>query len=407
VQDLAIDRYERELAPGIRSYRIKLDESEPSLLSPLEELFANTPELSIDRVPAVITVTGATDLLTVPVGETETKSPVDKFFGYLQWTREGLRKFPYPIVIWIPSIMLKKISIAAPDFWSWRNGVFRFVDPQSTVTGFLGGEASPLLTNKEIPELILPKVRDVLPLDELLERLDRVESDNSKSPSLANLYDRIGRAYVSQILSNKPDKLEMETRLAIDYFQKAIEIKTQFNLKVDRANTLMRLGELYREIGNYNSAIEALERSLLVFREVGDSMSQASALVAMGDVYQKDANSENIERAIEAYSLSLEIYDREDFPEEWARVKNNLAAAYMQRITGDKAENIELAIRTYHESLEVYTRQEFPDRYAKIQNNLAIAYRQRIRGDREENMKRAEAASRLSGESTIEIADDE
>jgi tetratricopeptide (TPR) repeat protein len=221
--------------------------------------------------------------------------------------------------------------------------------------------------------------------------LRRTEEIAPQSPTPMN-DDRLGQAYASRIMSKKCDDLERETIVAIDYFKKAIEIQTKLNLETDRANTLVRMGELYRDIGNYKSAIEVTKRALLTFRKVADRLSEASALVAMGDIYQKYHIEEHIERAIEAYYKSLELYTREEFPEEWGRVQNNLAAAFSQRIAGDKAENIERAIEAYYKSLELYTREEFPEQYAEIQNNLAIAYRQRIRGDRAENRKRADEA---------------
>ncbi|MEZ2322276.1 MAG: CHAT domain-containing protein, partial [Microcoleus sp.] len=101
---------------------------------------------------------------------------------------------------------------------------------------------------------------------------------------------------------------------------------------------------------------------------------------------------ENLELAIAAYLASLEIYTREAFPENWANSQNNLGFVYSDRIRGEKAENLELAIAAYLASLEIYTREAFPFEWARSQNNLGNAYSDRIRGEKAENLERAIAA---------------
>jgi hypothetical protein len=48
--------------------------------------------------------------------------------------------------------------------------------------------------------------------------------------------------------------------------------------------------------------------------------------------------------AIIGYELALTILTRADFPRNWALTQNNLAGAYMAKITGNRAENIDEAI---------------------------------------------------------------
>ncbi|WP_353852221.1 MULTISPECIES: CHAT domain-containing protein [unclassified Microcystis] len=69
---------------------------------------------------------------------------------------------------------------------------------------------------------------------------------------------------------------------------------------------------------------------------------------------------ENLELAIVAYNLSLEVYTRDSFPYEWATTQNNLGTAYSDRIRGERADNLEMAIAAYNLSLEVRTPTAFP-----------------------------------------------
>ena len=102
--------------------------------------------------------------------------------------------------------------------------------------------------------------------------------------------------------------------------------------------------------------------------------------------------AENIELAIASYTAALTVYTRDAFPESWAATQNNLAAAYTYRIRGEKAENIEVAIASCTAALTVYTRDAFPGYWAQTQNNLGEAYSNRIRGEKAENIERAIAS---------------
>ncbi|WP_315789668.1 hypothetical protein [Fischerella sp. JS2] len=50
--------------------------------------------------------------------------------------------------------------------------------------------------------------------------------------------------------------------------------------------------------------------------------------------------SENIEQAIYHYQQALQICTHDHFPERWADIQHNLAAAYLIRIQGNSPENI-------------------------------------------------------------------
>jgi hypothetical protein len=65
------------------------------------------------------------------------------------------------------------------------------------------------------------------------------------------------------------------------------------------------------------------------------------------------SRANNLEIAITGYQNVLEVYTRQAFPYEWATTQINLGNAYSQRIRGGKADNLELAIVAYNLSLEV------------------------------------------------------
>ena len=103
--------------------------------------------------------------------------------------------------------------------------------------------------------------------------------------------------------------------------------------------------------------------------------------------------SDNIEQAIEICQLALQVFRYDSFPQQWAVTQNNLANAYyQQRIYGNYADNLEQAIVAYRKILIVYTSEDFPQQWAVTQNNLANAYCERIHGEHADNLEQAISA---------------
>ncbi|MEG5001520.1 CHAT domain-containing protein, partial [Microcoleus sp. B4-D4] len=106
--------------------------------------------------------------------------------------------------------------------------------------------------------------------------------------------------------------------------------------------------------------------------------------------------AENLEMAISVYQKVLLVRTLEVFPQDWAETQNNLAAAYINRIRGEKAENLEMAIAGFQAALSVRTCEAFPQQWARTQSNLAGAYHNRIRGEKADNLEMAIATSQAA-----------
>ncbi len=122
-RDELIARLQAELQPDIRCYRISLIRGEPSLKMTILQK-TQTDDYLRQGGRSVVMVTGAEQLDSVQSGEE--KSEQDIFFGYLQWTREALPQFEFPIVLWVTTELSTQIGQKAPDFWGWCKGAFRF-----------------------------------------------------------------------------------------------------------------------------------------------------------------------------------------------------------------------------------------------------------------------------------------
>ncbi|GAP97383.1 tetratricopeptide repeat protein [Leptolyngbya sp. NIES-2104] len=349
-----IDRYESEAKQAkIRPFRIVL-ETEPSLRSGLASL-----ELG-EGYPAVVTVTGTEWLLRVTMREAEEQSDLDKFFGYLQWTREGLREFCYPIVLWVTHRILREMSKRAPDFWSWRKAVLRFAseEEEPTIALWQGEPRSPSIQERS-DDKFLP------PLEELLSEIQQLEAVSAESANLAMLYDQLGQVYAARIANGAARDLAQERQQAIAAFQSSVNQHQKLNNQVDLIGVLLRLGNFLSGQSQYEAAISAYQQSLEIAREIGDRGGEAASLGNLGVAYQSLGQ---YQRAIDFHQQSLEIKREIGDRGGEAASLGNLGIAY------DSLGQHQRAVEFHQQHYEIA--REIGDRGGEAASlgNLGIAY---------------------------------
>jgi len=314
-----IDRYSKELEPVIPCYRIDLDQKEPSLRAAIASLVSRKPEL-LQSKNAVITTTGVEKLHSIEWQQE--KSELDKFFGYLQWTREGLREFPYSIVLWVTSTVEVNLRKKSPDFWSWRKGVFRFISPPSN---FLPcQEILPIL--QSFDEITIDKDIPLISREDLLELIEQIEvNKGKKEPRLASLYASLAKIYNNRLLNLPLSDYRQELLLAIEYYQKAIDLQKELNLELDLVASLDSLAGIYYFLGEYQKAIEFYQQSLAIFQKIGDRWGEADSYNNLGNAYRFRGE---YQKAIEFYQQSLAIFQEIDDIRGVAYCYNNLGNIY-------------------------------------------------------------------------------
>ncbi|MDJ0562595.1 MAG: tetratricopeptide repeat protein, partial [Microcystis sp. M49629_WE12] len=315
-----IDRYSKELEPVIPCYRIDLDQKEPSLRAAIASLVSRKPEL-LQSKNAVITTTGVEKLHSIEWQQE--KSELDKFFGYLQWTREGLREYPYSIVLWVTSTVEVNLRKKSPDFWSWRKGVFRFISPPSN---FLPcQEILPIL--QSFDEITIDKDIPLISKEDLLELIEQIEvNKGKKEPRLASLYASLAKIYNLRLLYRSPlVDYRQEQQLAIEYYQKAIDLQKELNLELDLVASLDSLAGIYYSLGEDQKAIEFYQQSLAIFQKIGDRWGEADSYNNLGNAYHSLGE---YQKAIEFYQQSLAIFQEIDDIRGVAYCYNNLGNIY-------------------------------------------------------------------------------
>ncbi|MCU0565244.1 MAG: tetratricopeptide repeat protein [Oculatellaceae cyanobacterium Prado106] len=345
-RDQIIQRYETALSPPFFPVRLVLDHQEPSLRAAIDQWLTAHSGIQTEPRPLMLTLTGSEALMWLNLESEDEPTPLDKFYGYLQWTREGLREFPYPIVLWVTHRILKQLSRRSPDFWSWRRGVYRFMTEESQVMPQipLPKDSFPTIDSQTIDSEAPDSLN--LPLADLLGLIAKTEAkSNIPTAALAALYDQLGQAYARRVNNGEATDLHWEKTQAIASFRRAIELQAQFNLASERMNSLRRLGAFYRSQSNYPSALEYYQQSLEVARAIGDVHGEGTTLMNLGVVY-KDQGKWN--EAIAIYEQSLQIYRAIGDVHGEGQTLNNLGTVYQAQ--GKWTE----AIAAYEQSLQIY-----------------------------------------------------
>ena len=357
-RDRLIADYEAQLEPDIRRYRVELARGEPSLRSAIANLVEQEAYLQ-QRGKAVITVTGVEKLrFFKQFGESRSEQQV--FFGYLQWTREAMREFPFSIVLWVTRQIEILISNESPDFWSWRKGVFRF-DTKKTAavpkTEFEPFRSLVEEDDREPPSLI--------PLEDLQDLIARTEQKKGlQDPSLASLYASMGKIYYRRIESGECENFQQEYELAIDYFKKAIALQKELNMELKLSSSLSYLAALYQSQGRYSEAeplyLQALEIDRRSLPE--DHPSLAIHLNNLAELYRSQGRYSEAEPL---FLQALEI-DRRSLPEDHPSLAshlNNLAGLYCDQGRYSEAEPL------YLQALEI-DRRSLPEDHAGLATHL-------------------------------------
>jgi tetratricopeptide (TPR) repeat protein len=318
-----IGRYEAELGPEIRAYRLLLPRQDASLRRLLYQLVDSEPYLQ-DGGRAVLTATGADRLLPLRLGED--RSAQEEFFGYLQWTREGFRDFPYPIILWVTNQIFKELIQKAPDFWSWCKDVFRFrgsdrppmarvVNIGSHIGDLMGSPSAQIIqlgdlmgshsvqTRKfHMDKLRLHGFEESTPVNYLVKLTDAKEKSDPTGLVLIDLHAQLGRAY-RQVAKNA-----QQLELAVEAFQKSRDrhekILGKHNLGY--AERLDDLADTQRLLKSYTEAGELYQQSLTIRQElVGpdhpDIATSLSNLAALYGETQRYTEAEGL------YQRSLAI----------------------------------------------------------------------------------------------------
>ena len=114
LRERLVEEVKRRL-PRMQIQEIQLDrESRAGVVAQLEDRLA-------DPHPAALFIHGLEGMFDLSLKQ----SPK---MDILNLNRDFFAKrFPWPVVFWVPEFAMREFSRQAPDFWSWLSGTYHFV----------------------------------------------------------------------------------------------------------------------------------------------------------------------------------------------------------------------------------------------------------------------------------------
>lgn len=282
-----------------------------------------------------------------------------------------------PVVLWLPEYVLRLIAQHAPDFWSWRSGVYDF-EPEAEISVPLYRRAM------DEPYLVmtsLDRADKEQRLHLLMGLLDDYEGD---APALARVRSSV--LFKIAELHRELGNYDVAER----YYQQCLEIERKLKDRHGVATAQNRLAFLYRLRGDYNQAERLYQQSLATFLELSDRQAIAVTQAQLADIYQLRGDYEQAERLYQqSLATLLELGDQRAV----AVTQGQLADLYVKRGDYDQAEQL------YQQSLA--TSLELGDRREVAVNQHSLADLYRLRGDYEQ----AERLYRQSLMTAFELGD--
>ena len=184
-----------------------------------------------------------------------------------------------------------------------------------------------------------------------MKSLIEVEDKEASPHGWASSQGILGNAYRNRVKGDKKENME----LAIAAYQAAMSVYTEKSFPNEWAGVQNNLGLAHLE-----------KVWQCKFASMGFSPLQ-KALIA-----QAENTDKNLEEAANAFQNALRVF-KDTNSEGWARVQLNLGLVYLESFSGNKINNLTLAVNSFESALRVFTREDYPQIWAMIHNDLGIA----------------------------------
>ena len=182
-----------------------------------------------------------------------------------------------------------------------------------------------------------------------------IKNAGENHPSKARAYVNIGNLYA--------DVGDYDSSLF--FYEKSIIAFENIKDKTSKANVLNNIGTIYSDLGDFDKAIAYYTRSQKTSESINNKSGAAAAIGNIGIIYYYQSN---IERALEYIEESVKIYKEINQLDKVANSLNNLAAMYSQIDKMDKA------IECFKESSLIYEKLNHKSGMALMAQNTANMY---------------------------------
>ncbi|MCJ7728981.1 MAG: tetratricopeptide repeat protein, partial [Sedimentisphaerales bacterium] len=232
--------------------------------------------------------------------------------------------------------------------------------------------------------------------------IERVESGATVNINVIDYQDGVSQSAKSEVRAlfqkARTHYANRELQEAIEDFARCLDLEKDSK---KRGAINVQIGNCFYEQQMYLKSAEFYAAGLRESRKAKDLQGEASNLVGIANTYMDrpassgEARGDNIRKAVEHYTDALKVFNKDEYPVDYATTQNNLGNAYMNLPSAtpeEHAKNVRSAIDCYHRALEIYKKDEYPVQYATTQNNLGNTYTNLPSVTAEERAKNVRAA---------------
>lgn len=205
--------------------------------------------------------------------------------------------------------------------------------------------------------------------------LNAVETDNATPEEKAEMLMEIAMGLQQKPKDAKQivDAISLYDRALGICPESAILLRARINARQATAFQALPSGtnqDLYKAQDKFTEALKT-------FGELELKEETAETELNLGLVSQALAHSGGgrLQDAISHYHNALRVFNKDDYPQDYAILHNNLAIAYLSIPMSDERGKMReaLAVQSFEEVLKVINIIDHPSEYAMIQNNLGNA----------------------------------
>lgn len=184
----------------------------------------------------------------------------------------------------------------------------------------------------------------------------------------AGFNNDLGNAYLQRLDGNFDNNLDA----AVAFYHQALEVLNPNDYLKKWAITNNNLACVYlkRKLDDSERNLHiAIDYCQVVLAKINQEfpIEWGDAHCYLGEAY---LNSKNPEIAMTHYQNALQVFTKEDYPDDWARITFDMAYSYTKRKNIDRNINLEMAIKLYQDSLQIYTYEKYPSKWAKVNSYL-------------------------------------
>jgi len=192
--------------------------------------------------------------------------------------------------------------------------------------------------------------------------LSKEYANKAKSLLLKDMLKEWGVLY---LIEGQIAYFKSENDSAIVLFNKAVPLLEKANANIYLRKTYNFLANSYFNVGDYGTAMEKFNNSIIVARKIGYARGEGAGLIGIGNIHM---STNNYKLALENYQKALEIFQADNYKKGIASSFNNIGQVYTNM------ENRSSAYYTYLKALKINREIENKVGEAEVLNSLGYIF---------------------------------